>query len=204
MAETIRTFIALELPRSVRAQIERIQQGLLHQGLKARWVKPDNIHLTLHFFGEISADRIEPIRDAMGEAAACGPFRLEARGLGVFPGLRRARVIWSGVGGDIESLKHLQRRLTEAMARAGFPIERRVFKAHLTLGRFKTPPDPKRLAGALGLLHAASPAPFQVPHLALFESRLTPAGAVYRKRYEIPLEGGPQRPKPAPVNGRTR
>jgi len=116
MAETIRTFIALELPRSVRAQIERIQQGLLHQGLKARWVKPDNVHLTLYFFGEISADRIEPIRDAMGEAAACGPFRLEARGLGVFPGLPRARVIWSGVGGDVESLKHLQRRLTEALA----------------------------------------------------------------------------------------
>jgi 2'-5' RNA ligase len=204
MAETIRTFIALELPRTVRAQIERTQEGLLHRGLEARWVKPVNIHLTLHFFGEIDPDRIEPIRAAMGEAAVCDPFRLEACGLGVFPGLRRARVIWSGVAGDVPALMHLQRRLVEALARDGFTIERRAFKAHLTLGRFKTSPDPKRLAEALDSLRAASPVPFQVSHLVLFESRLTPAGAIYSKRYEIPLEGGPKGKKPAPVDRRTR
>jgi 2'-5' RNA ligase len=167
-------------------------------------VKPDNIHLTLHFFGDIAPERVDSIRRAMVEAAACAPLRLSARGIGVFPGIRRARVIWTGVAGDRESLAALQQQLTGALERIGFPIERRPFRAHLTLGRFRKSPKPEMVARAIDSAGSFSSEPFLVSQLTMFESRLTPAGAVYTKIHEIPLDAGPAGRQPASADGRTK
>ncbi|MGD8369165.1 MAG: RNA 2',3'-cyclic phosphodiesterase [Desulfobacterales bacterium] len=204
MADTIRSFIALDLPGNIREQIGQVQDDLKRDGLAARWVKPGNIHLTLHFFGDIAAERIESIRRAMSEAAACAPLHLRARGIGVFPGIRKARVIWVGVDGDRQLLPALQQRLAGALESIGFPTERRTFKAHLTLGRFRTPPNPERVARAVEACQNFSSDPFVVSQLTMFESRLTPAGAIYTKIHEIPLDAGPAGRQPATADRRTR
>jgi 2'-5' RNA ligase len=204
MAETIRSFVAIELPPIVRRQIGRLQEELQRRGVRGRWVKPCNIHLTLHFFGDVTAAQIEPIRSAMaGAAAQCQPLRLVARGLGVFPGIRKARVVWTGLDGDLEALSALHQRLAASFEKIGFPRERRRFKPHLTLGRFKKPPAAAALAEAIESAGGFSSPPFPASRVTLFESRLTPAGAVYGKIHEIPLEAGPAGPKPASLNGRT-
>jgi 2'-5' RNA ligase len=204
MADTIRSFIALDLPGSLRQQIERVQEALKREGLVARWVKPDNIHLTLHFFGDIATDRIESIREAMVETAAHTPLRLSARGIGVFPGIRKARVIWLGVNGEREALLALQQRLAGALERAGFAPERRPFKAHLTLGRFRKFPNPAVVAKTIESHADFSSEPFLISQLTMFESRLTPAGAIYTKIHEIPLDAGPAGRQPATADGRTK
>ena len=204
MAETIRSFVAFELPPIVRQQIGRLQQELQGKGIRSRWVKPDSIHLTLHFFGDITPAQIEPIRSAMAEAAALSrPMRLAARGVGVFPGFRKARVVWTGLDGELEALAALQHGLAAAFEKIGFQGPGRRFKPHLTLGRFKKPPRPAALAAAVEAAGGFSSPPFSVSQVILFESRLTPAGAIYSKIHEIPLEAGPAGPQPAPFNGRT-
>lgn len=204
MAETIRSFIAVELPQSVRELIGRVQQGLQRRGVKARWVKPGNIHLTVHFFGDISPEQTGSVAAAMAEAAGCGPIRLEAKGIGVFPGIRRARVVWAGVSGDVAVLAALQRRLAAALGQSGFPVEDRPFRPHLTLGRFKKSPAPAVLADAIEAEGGFAAVSFQILQLVLFESRLTPGGAIYRKIHEISLDAGPGGSQPAPGKGRTK
>ena len=205
MAETIRSFIAVELPPEVRRQIGQLQEGLRQKGVKARWVNPDNLHLTLHFFGDIATEKIDPIREAADAAGSgSGPIRLAARSVGVFPGLRKARVIWTGVDGDLEALAILQQRLAAALEPIGFPPPRRRFRAHLTLGRFKKAPVPERLADAIEALGGFSSRPFTISQLILFKSRLTPEGAIYTRIHETPLAAGPTGPKPATLDRRTK
>ena len=138
MSQTIRSFIAIELPEGVVALLGKLQQDLKAIRLKAGWVQPSNIHLTLKFLGDIKADDIDKIGGAMQEAVkGCEPFRLTVGGIGFFPGIKRPRVIWVGVGGQTQPLFALQRSLEDRLAAVGFPKEKRSFKGHLTLGRFR-------------------------------------------------------------------
>ena len=143
MSATIRTFIAFELPPPVILLLQKMQQDLKRLKIRARWVRPENIHLTLKFLGDINPDDIDKIDAAMtGAVIESSLITLSVRGIGVFPGIKRPRVIWLGLGGDIRSLLALQGRLEEKLAGAGFPKDKRSFKAHLTLGRIKQAANP--------------------------------------------------------------
>ena len=157
-------------------------------GFRIRWIRPDNIHLTLKFLGDIETASINEIRGVMDESVrGQAPISLKAKGIGVFPGIKRPRVIWTGVSGQVNQLLECQKRFAENLDRIGFPKENRPFKAHLTFGRIKNRLDPKRLAGALAEFSGFESEEFVADRVILYKSDLKPTGAVYTKLVEVAL-----------------
>ena len=182
MQQSIRTFIALELPPTVLSLLRTVQQDLKQLKIRARWVRPENIHLTLKFIGDTKPGDIDPISAAMaGAANRISPVTLAVRGIGVFPTPKRPRVIWVGLGGDIRSLLALQSRLEDKLAATGVAKDQRSFKAHLTLGRIKQAPGPAVIRQMMTAYATLSSDEFTCDQVILFKSDLKPSGAVYTK-----------------------
>jgi len=187
MEKPIRTFIAFELPADMVQLVAELQRLLEAESLNLRWVRPRNIHLTLKFLGEMPPDRVDAVAVAM-QAAACAvpPLALTAAGMGLFPNTRRPRVLWVGLGGQIDGLHQLQARLEAQLAPLGFGPQRRPFKAHLTLARINPMLDHGHVVRAIEKVGQFAPKPFQASELVLFQSDLRPQGAIYS-----PLAGAP-------------
>jgi 2'-5' RNA ligase len=184
--EQVRCFIAIGLTDEIKAGLEQLQAQLKSGGqVSIKWVDPYSIHLTLKFLGGVDADKISPITAAMAEAVqGVAPFRLEVKGLGAFPDLRRVQVVWVGVGGEVDKLAHLQQRLESNLAGLGFAPERRRFSPHLTLARVRDRASLYEREG-LGRLIAGTKfeADYSLPVAAvsLMKSQLTREGAIYSR-----------------------
>lgn len=178
----IRTFIAIELPEDVRALFEELQNGMRSFGVKARWVRPSNIHLTLKFLGDIDEGRVDSIdleiKNTLKRHAA---FKLQARGLGVFPGIKRPRVLWVGLSGQVNQLIDLQKELELGFEALGFPREKRPFKGHLTIGRFKQRTEPGKILDAMKTFNGFTPREFMVRDVTFYKSVLKQTGAEYTR-----------------------
>ncbi len=188
----IRSFLAIEVPPEILAEVERVQVRLKKtiQGV-LRWVRPQAMHLTLKFLGDIRPSVVPALGEGIrATLRAARPPALEIRGLGVFPDLNRPRVIWVGAAGDGEALRVLQRSLEESLEAMGYPRENRPFQPHLTLARIKTPRGLVGLARALEIEGGLCAGAFQADELHLFQSELKPQGAVYTKLASFPLGGG--------------
>jgi len=180
MPPNIRTFIALELPPSVISLLDNVQEDLKSMQLQAKWVRPENIHLTLKFLGNINPGDIDIIGGAMMDTVDdFAAIDLVAGGVGVFPGIKRPRVIWVGLGGQIQSLFAMQRVLEDNLATLGFKKEKRSFKGHLTLGRFKQTVNPNTIRQIMREYANLSSEEFTARRIILFKSDLRPTGAVY-------------------------
>ncbi|MCF8095749.1 MAG: RNA 2',3'-cyclic phosphodiesterase [Desulfobacteraceae bacterium] len=178
--KTHRAFIAVALPENVTAALGRLQGQLKEFGIKMKYTDPQNIHLTLKFLGDIRAEDVETVSEQLDRVAAgFSPLGLFAKGMGVFPGIRRARVMWTGVAGQTEILGRLNQEVEEAMADLGFEQEKKRFSGHLTLGRFKGGSDPGMVADAIGKFGEFASDSFTADSLHLFESTLTPDGPIY-------------------------
>ena len=189
MSETIRAFIAVELPATVISLLAKVQQDLKSSGLRAKWVRPENIHLTLKFLGNINAGDIHKIGSAMSDAAAdFAPATLAVGGIGVFPGLKRPRVIWVGLGGQIQLLIDLQRKLEDNLAAIGYPKEKRPFKGHLTLGRIKKAVNANVMRQIMREFADVGGDEFAAVRIILFKSDLKPSGPIYSQLQQVTLE----------------
>ena len=186
----MRLFVAADLPAGVRARLAEIQERLRRAALPVRWVRPEGIHLTFRFLGEVPATRRTEIEGALrGPARDGAPFRLQAAGLGLFPESGAPRVLWIGVGGDLEPVGALQRAIEAAIEPLGFAPEKRPFHPHLTLGRVKGPGRGDWRNDLRGL-SSGDAGGFEVREYVLFESRLGPEGAVYAALARFPLGAG--------------
>ena len=180
MPSTIRTFIALELPPSLISLLAKVQEDLQSMGLRAKWVRPENIHLTLKFLGNTNSVDIDKIGGAMVDAVGkINTFNLVAEGIGVFPGIKRPRVIWVGLKGQIQLLFAMQRLLEDNLAALGYKKEKRPFKGHLTLGRFKQSVNPNTIRRVLQELGDLTIEEFTARRVIFYKSDLKPTGAVY-------------------------
>jgi 2'-5' RNA ligase len=180
MSKRIRAFIAIELPDSIKSMIGRVQQELKSLRLKAKWVRAENIHLTLKFLGDIDAGDIDNIGGAMADAAAdSAPLALKIGGIGFFPDIKRPRVVWVGLGGEIPNLLNLQRNLEDRLATVGFAKEKRSFKAHLTLGRIRQAANPDTVRRIIKEYIELGDHQFIADRITLIKSVLKPSGAVY-------------------------
>jgi len=189
--ETIRAFLALDPPPEVLRKIADIQ-GMLRMNIQGalKWVRPEGIHLTLKFFGAIAAKAVSAVSEVVaGQAAGARPFNLEAKGLGVFPDTRRPRVLWLGIGGEVERLSALQQAIDQGLEACGYPREQRPFRAHLTLARIKSPQGLGGLDGVLTAKGSESAGKFTATGLTLFKSDLTPKGAIYTVLNHFPFQG---------------
>ncbi len=186
MPETFRAFIAIDLPESVQSFLSEAQEALKLYGFRVKWVRPQNIHLTLKFLGNTATAGTDKIAEAMTLAARnCPVVTMAAKGIGVFPDVRRPRVIWAGLNGQLEILANLQQTLDAHLADLGFPRETRAFKSHLTLGRVKGKIASARMNAAIDKLKEFESEPFEINRVILFKSELRPTGAVYTKVHRI-------------------
>jgi 2'-5' RNA ligase len=189
MGKVLRAFVAAELPPAILEAAANLRKRYAAAGLCPRWVKPANMHLTLKFLGDIAADRQADARLAMQRAAQGQPtIRLTTAGTGVFPSLRKPRVLWIGLSGDVAALLELQARLEARFAELEFARETRSFKEHLTLARMRPEEDTQRLARAIDQLGGFAPIGFDISELVLFQSELRPGGAVYTPLARVPFE----------------
>ncbi|MDD2388957.1 MAG: RNA 2',3'-cyclic phosphodiesterase [Desulfobacterales bacterium] len=182
MPDTIRAFIAADLPEPIILSLRQLQDDLKPFNFDARWVKPDHIHLTLKFLGDIRSADAETVGRVITETAILhAPVSLVVKGIGVFPEIRRPRVLWVGIDGQISILSRLQKTIEDQLETVGFPREKRAFKGHLTLARFRYVHDPGSIIAAMTGLGGFETQPFTVNAVHLYKSRLTPAGAEYTR-----------------------
>lgn len=182
MSKTIRTFIAIEIPGNIISKIRELQEGIKVYGLKIRWVRSENIHLTLKFLGDVEAVTIGEIAKTISKTVErYPPISLNAKGIGVFPDIKRPRVLWVGLTGQLESLVKLQKTLDDNFKLLGFPGEKRSFKGHLTMGRIKAKIDVKKFGDALMAYRNFESETFTADQIILYKSELKPSGAVYTK-----------------------
>ncbi len=184
--EQIRSFIAIELPDELKTELNQLQAKLkLGRQSWVKWVDPYGVHLTLKFLGNIAIDRTGEITKAI-EAAAQGmsPFRLEIKGIGVFPNLRRVQVAWVGISGEVDKLGQLQQRIESNLAHLGFTPESRPFTPHLTLARLRdqaSSDERQRFGQLIADTRFEAVHPIEVDAINLMRSQLTREGAIYNQ-----------------------
>ncbi|MDD5712354.1 MAG: RNA 2',3'-cyclic phosphodiesterase [Smithellaceae bacterium] len=187
----IRAFLAVDPPPEVlekMAVLQREQKKAISGVIS--WVRPEGMHLTLKFFGNIDPARIGDIAEVVRDkTSAQRKLSFEVRSLGVFPDANRPRVIWLGMKGDVEELRTLQKDIDRSLQKIGFPPEDKPFRPHLTLGRIKTPKGLIGLARAIEKGEDVSAGSFSCDRLILFKSELTSAVALYTRLAEFPFGG---------------
>ena len=187
----IRSFLAFELPPRIREEIGKISTELRKSRLPARWVREGNIHLTIVFLGSVEENVVEDLKETVGSVVkGYKGFTARLKGVGVFPNWRKPRVLWIGLDGDIDGLSRMRDELQDALKVFGLREEKRPFRAHLTLGRFKDRlDDDEELKGILDRYHDIASEPCSLDELVLFKSDLKPSGPVYTKMASWPLTG---------------
>lgn len=188
----IRSFLALDLPEEMREIISRTLEEMRKTHLDIRWVRPDGIHLTIIFLGDVPLESLPRMGDRMGAVCrAFGPFDLALTGPGVFPNNRRPRVLWLGLDGELQRLTAFKEALEERLMPFGIKPEGRNFRPHLTLGRFRGTGSPGSiLEETLARFKDLTSGPCIHRELHLYRSDLRPQGAVYTKLDSWLLSGG--------------
>ena len=177
----MRLFIAIKLPEAQRAALATLANGLPG----AKWVSPENLHLTLRFLGELDGAQAADADEALAGLSMPG-FELQLSGVSHFGEGRNLRALWAGIAPN-DAIVRLHDKIEQVLIRAGLPPEKRKFKPHVTLARFKSNPG-SALHGYLSD-HALFRTPhFEVESFTLFSSFLSAGGAIYRPEAEYPLE----------------
>lgn len=188
-----RAFLAILLPDAIKKAIyAQFSSKLKKLPLDVKWVEEENYHLTLKFFGYLSAKEIQKIHNIMNQLTPqIEQFTLSCEGLGVFPDLSNPRVIWLGLSGELEKLKTVHAKIERELSAAGFPVEEREFQPHLTIGRFRSDSN---LELFIEFFDKAKEIPFspqfrdiEVQEIHLMKSVLTPSGPRYSSLKAYPL-----------------
>lgn len=179
----MRCFIAVDINEQVRAALGDLQDELhnkadIRQG-DVKWVKPEAMHLTLKFLGEIKDEQVADVCDIVKEVAGRHePFELYVESVGCFGG-KSARVLWVGVGRGGDNLLQLQKDLEQQLASAGWPPEAREFTGHLTLCRVKNSKAGVKLAAIAEQYKDFKLGTVSTDSVSVYQSQLTPKGPIY-------------------------
>jgi 2'-5' RNA ligase len=189
----VRLFVALEIPGAVRdnlaAQINELRDlSVPLADKRPRWMRPENLHVTLKFIGEVSATKLEGIRGALANVGSEAPVDLRFRGLGFFPDEKCPRVLWAGLNGSA-NLPSLARDIERALEAQGIAPDKRAFTPHLTLARFEPPGLHERLRTAIQKKSQREFGAFHAREFHLIESKLKPTGAEYTSLASFPFTG---------------
>jgi 2'-5' RNA ligase len=176
----MRTFIAIELDKTIKVTLSALIQKLDTGGRNIRWIKSQGMHLTLKFLGEVSEDKITEVKTVLGSIAKdYSRFPLSLKGTGTFPPAARIpRVVWIGIEKN-EFLQNIQARVENELHNIRFPKEKRTYHPHLTLGRVKGPQNIETVMETLNQYKETEFGGMTVNKITLFKSTLKPTGAEY-------------------------
>jgi len=187
----VRLFVALEIPDTVRDNLAAQIKEMLDLSTKVvdkrpRWVRPENLHVTLKFIGEVSPAKLDSIRSALSAIRSDAPVDLKFHGLGFFPNENYPRVLWAGLDATT-NLTTLAGDIDGALESQGVARERRAFTPHLTLARIEPPGLHERLRAVIQDNRAREFGSFQTREFYLIESKLKPSGAEYTTLASFPF-----------------
>ncbi len=179
----MRVFVAIDLDTHIRAGIGTLQEELqskvdIKKG-DVKWVKPEAMHLTLKFLGEVRDDLVAEVCERVEEVVARHKrFEIDIESVGYFGG-RNARVLWVGTGEGTQALCRLQKDIEAGLSQAGWKPEKRKFTGHLTLCRIRNPKAGAKMVEVSQDFKQSNLGTLYVESVNVFESQLTPSGAVY-------------------------
>jgi len=186
--EWLRLFLALPLG-IFREELHEILAVLKKEIHGVRWVPPEQIHLTIHFFGNVPRENVKGLCAIMNAVSAnTRPVVLNLKGIGVFPDMKRPGVLWAGIENPSGNLEKFVRSVRSEVETLGYEIERRPFIPHATLGRVKSLPPEVPFDKTLSELHLPLPSIIRtIDRFVLYRSEIHPAGAVHEKVSEFPF-----------------
>jgi RNA 2',3'-cyclic 3'-phosphodiesterase len=190
----MRAFVAIDIPAEIRARIEEFLRELTRIPGDLRWSRPEGLHITLKFLGEVPGERVDVVKTQLQALPPQPPVAVRIAGSGFFPNERAPRVLWLGIEAEPE-LARLAAVIDQSMSAVGVPKEDRAYNPHLTLARLRSTDG---IAPIREMLERRAPLDFGsfiAREFSLYESRLAPGGSVYTKleRYTLTTErsGGP-------------
>jgi 2'-5' RNA ligase len=188
--DVLRAFVALEIGEDLRAALGDVQRRLRKAEARVAWVAPGNVHLTLVFLGDVFRAQVRALAPRLDEAAAGVPaFAWRAGRPGSFGRPGAPRVLWVGVDPVPQALLDLRRRVAEAVAAGGLPVEARPFAPHLTIGRVRGAQGADRLTALLASSTTVPAGAVEARRVRLMRSILNPGGAAYSVLHESSLKG---------------
>ncbi len=191
MSDSVRCFVAVKAPLGRAENLRHAQARLRAAEGDWKWVDPDTFHITLKFLGDVERTTIPELwASVSGAVGDTQEFKMQFRGLGVFPNARAPRVAWAGIDAGAAELRELAGKVEAACSARGFDRERRPFKAHLTLGRARRPRTSPALAALVQEMAEAGLGEAVVDRVLLMESTLTPKGALHDVLEEHLLDHG--------------
>src|ERR1700682_3964428 len=182
----MRLFFALEMPSAVREHLAALLQYLRAVSPQTRWVRPENLHVTLKFMGEVPETKLAAIRSALVGVRSDQPTTVDFCGLGFFPNQKRPRGFLGGIEAS-PNLKPLPADVERVMEKLGIPHEQRPFSPHLTLARFEPPGLPEKLRSAVRENEVRDFGTLRTSQFHLIESKLKPSGAEYTTLESFPF-----------------
>ena len=179
--DAIRTFICIEIPGPIKDRIGVLQGALKGPDTRVSWVKPDNIHLTLKFLGDVPASRTDAVYQSVDRAAqSVRTFKIELGGAGCFPSVRSPRILWVGLKKLPDELLRLHGNIEDELAREGFPRDQKRFAPHLTIGRIRSSRGASEAADRL-ILKGFEAEDFTASEVIVMRSDLNPRGSIYTR-----------------------
>jgi 2'-5' RNA ligase len=186
MSRGIRSFVAVSISEEIRELAGAFMETLRGKVHGVKWVRPENLHLTLKFLGAVPEVQLPDLRAALdGAAGRHRPFKLGFGGAGVFPPRGRPRVVWIDLSAGAGEMAALQADVEAGLAPLGFPPEKRPFSPHLTIGRVRELGDPFALTSALAAAGEMSWGECVVDRVHLMRSDLFPTGPRYSILQEV-------------------
>jgi len=175
----IRTFIAVPMPEPLFNLRKKLKATISEKTGKIRWLRKDQIHLTLKFLGDTTEDSINDVRRIMQSIAdEFKPFNISIQKTGCFPKVERPRVMWIGVSGELEKLNQLVEKIQKKLNPLGFPKDEKKYHPHITIARAKYPQ--KKTPDISTFLNTSfNPIPFPIKKVQFISSELFPNGPVY-------------------------
>jgi len=183
----VRLFVGLELPESMRDALWDVRAGV--EG--AHWQRDDQLHLTLAFIGDVPHKVMREIEGELSRVSFT-PFALQLKGVGLFGKPGQPKLLWAGVENP-EPLRHLHEKIVHALGRIDVEVERRKYKPHVTLARFRRGAY-ARIGDWLTENETLTTPPETIEHFTLFSSQLTHQGSDYtpEARFGRALAGEPE------------
>jgi len=187
----MRCFVAIELPDTIRQNLADLQARLRALDRSVRWTRPEHLHLTLKFLGEVPdaqvIDICSCVTDAVADATA---IRLHIRGTGCFPPYGAVRILWAGIDGPPAELIACHQACETALELLGYPREQRAFNPHLTIGRARNPRGARDVRGPIEQVREFDAGTFLAVQLVVFQSVLGRSGPAYTPLARVPLRTG--------------
>lgn len=183
--ELVRSFIAFDIEEpNVIESLSKVQSALLETGADLRIVKPENIHITVRFLGEIPSTMIDKIYGEMNKVVF-SQFDIEIKGLGAFPNVRHVNVIWAGIRRGANELRNIYYQLEPNLQRLGLRPDDKGFSPHLTIARVKSGRKRDELTKFIRDFENYDFGIVKARCLRLKRSILTPQGPIYSTLREV-------------------